>query len=172
MTTQWLATTRRPCRYKLAGSIFGTADEFISCVPFVLGSQQTLGLVVLSASISDQLDRHWISQVGWTLRYLFSSADHNVCQDLVQEAVDTVQRHCEQACGSVDTPGDWPRLDKLNPEQLRLLLTVFILGFSLYILIDVFCVAKEWWRVRVHFWIRSWSARPSNIYALPHHASR
>ena len=111
--------------------------------------------------------------LGWAPRYLFASGGNNVCQNLVQEAVETAQRHCEQACLVEPAPSDWLHLvEKLSPDNFKYLLVGIVVCFSLFIFIDVLYVVKEWWRARVHFWVRSWVLRPHNTYALPLHAAR
>lgn len=57
MSIEWLIVTLRPCRYRLTGSILDTNfGETSACVPSVLGSQHTLGLLVLPAAIGVQLE--------------------------------------------------------------------------------------------------------------------
>jgi hypothetical protein len=92
---------------------------------------------------------------------------------LVQEAVETAHRRCEQSCALVEnsSASDWLSLvDKLTTENWRIFLVGLVLGFCLFLLIDIAFIVKEYWRVRVHTWLRGWVYRQPNLYVLPGHA--
>jgi hypothetical protein len=110
-----------------------------------------------------------------TLRYLLSAPTGNPCEVLVREAVDAVHRHCEQTCVGTRAPTSWLAFldsEQVSPENLQFLLIGSVLGFSLFLLIDIAYVVKEWWRIGVQTTLRAWAPRVINMYFLPQHASR
>ena len=113
--------------------------------------------------------------LAWGLRYLFSATVPDSCSSLVREAVEAAQHRCEQACVGVDaTPSsDWVSLlDRLTTQDWRLFLCGFVLGLGLFLLIDIAFIVKEYWRVRVHTWLRVWVYRQPNLYVLPNASAR
>ena len=56
MAYEWLASTRRPLRCTLTGSVLAAEiEDAIAAIPFVLGSQESVGLVVLPAAAGEHL---------------------------------------------------------------------------------------------------------------------
>lgn len=110
--------------------------------------------------------------LGWTLRNLLAGTAPQ-CQQLIQEAVETVQSRCAQSCfvtnsASADLTSAY---FDLSPEQIRIFLIGFLAGFSFFLIIDVLYVLKGIWVAKVQNFARSFIARPANTYSLPQHAA-
>jgi hypothetical protein len=111
--------------------------------------------------------------LAWGVRHLFRAATSESCAGWVQEAVEAAHRRCDQTCALVETSSasDWLSFfDKHTSEDWKIFGVGLLLGFCLFLLIDISFIVKEYWRVRVHTWLRGWVYRQPNLYVLPGHA--
>ena len=109
--------------------------------------------------------------VGWLLRRLLSSS-FDQCPYLISTAVEAAHSACELSCPSVNSV-DWIHLfNQITSDQLRIFGLGVCIGLSLFLIIDILYVLKEWWRFRVWSLVRILSLRPTgNTYLLPLHAA-